>query len=547
MATYGIDLGTTYSCIAYVDDAGRPVVLRNGLEEDTTPSVVFFESATGVVVGRQAKDTAMLEPGLVVSLIKRQMGKEVELEFYEQTHTPESISALILRDLARSARAQTGEPVQDVVISVPAYFGLAEREATRRAGEIAGLNVLNLVAEPVAAALHYDSLAGSAGGERTILVYDLGGGTFDTTVIRLRGDEVQVVCTDGSYALGGADWDRRLVDHLLDELQEARPDADPGSDEQFLQTLASDAERLKKDLSNVESRKYAIRHSGPPVQVEITRTRFESLTSDLLDQTMEITRRTVEAAKARGVERFDEVLLVGGASNMPAVERGLRERFGFAPRLHDPHLAVAKGAALFALIESLHVSDERGGSAAATGAAAGNGAPSKAAIDEVVARTGLSPERVEELARKRVATAVPRAFGTRLLDAGSDDGRYYIDHLLHANDPLPSEVGPKRYATVADNQTAIRIEIYEQAGSRESEELEHNTRIGGSVITDLPPLPKGSPVEVTFHMDEMGRLRVHARELSTGKEMHIELAIGGMDDRAVAAARDAVSGYSVSE
>jgi molecular chaperone DnaK len=542
MATYGIDLGTTYSCIAYVDDAGRPVVLRNGLDEETTPSVVFFESATKVVVGRQAKDTAMLEPGLVVSLIKRQMGKEVELEFYEQTHTPESISALILRDLARSAQGQAGEPVRDVVISVPAYFGISEREATRRAGEIAGLNVLNLVAEPVAAALHYDSLAGAAGGERTILVYDLGGGTFDTTVIRLRSDEVQVVCTDGSHALGGADWDRRLVDHLMDELQEARPDADPGSDEQFLQTLASDAERLKKDLSSLESRKYAIRHSGAPVQVEITRGRFESLTSDLLEQTLEITERTIEAAKARGVERFDEVLLVGGASNMPAVERGLGERFGFAPRLHDPHLAVAKGAALFALISSLRVVPDTGG-----GDPAGNGAAPRATVEEVAARTGLSAERVEELARKRVATVVPRAFGTRLLDADSTDTRYYVDHLLHANDPLPREVGPKRYLTAWDDQTAIRIDIYEQAGSRESRELEHNTRIGGSVITDLPPLPRNSLVDVTFHMDEMGRLRVHARELSTGKEMHIELTIGGMDGRAVEAARDAVSRYSVSE
>ena len=185
MATYGIDLGTTYSCIAYVDTTGRPVVLKSAVGEDTTPSVVYFESPDNVVVGRQAKDSALLAPHLVVELIKRQMGEDVHYSFHGQDHTPESISALILRELANAAQQQTGDEVRDVVITVPAYFGLLEREATRKAGEIAGLNVLDVLAEPVAAALNYQALDQGEGqpGPRHIFIYDLGGGTFDTTEI----------------------------------------------------------------------------------------------------------------------------------------------------------------------------------------------------------------------------------------------------------------------------------------------------------------------------------------------------------------------------
>ena len=213
MAVFGIDLGTTYSCIAMVDDTGRPVVIKNLVGADTTPSVVFFETDTNVVVGQEAKNSARLYPGQVVSLIKRRMGEDLELDFHGERHTPVTVSALILRELAHAAGEVAHVPVTDVVITVPAYFGLKEREATRAAGTAAGLTVLNVVPEPVAAALHYEALGGDR--ERTILVYDLGGGTFDTTVIRLSGDEIRVVCTDGDHHLGGADWDDRIAALLL--------------------------------------------------------------------------------------------------------------------------------------------------------------------------------------------------------------------------------------------------------------------------------------------------------------------------------------------
>src|SRR5580692_422986 len=195
MATYGIDLGTTRSCIAHVDHTGRAVVLKNAIGEETTPSVVYFASPENVVVGKQAKDTALLAPDLVVELVKRRMGEAHPYSFHGQAHTPESISALILRELARAAGEQTAEEVRDVVITVPAYFGLVEREATRKAGLIAGLNVLDVLPEPVAAALDYQAL-GEGTEPRNILVYDLGGGTFDTTVIRVDGDDIHVVCTE---------------------------------------------------------------------------------------------------------------------------------------------------------------------------------------------------------------------------------------------------------------------------------------------------------------------------------------------------------------
>lgn len=209
MAVYGIDLGTTYSCIASIDDVGRPAVQRNLEGTDTTPSVVFFESGENVVVGQTAKDTAVLEPDNVVSLIKRDMGRDVTRPIHGIDFTPEEVSAFILLKLATDARTTTGEETRDVVITVPAYFGVAERDATRKAGRIAGLNVIDIVSEPIAAAITYGVL--NPESDRTILVYDLGGGTFDTTVIALREGHIEVVCTDGDHELGGADWDARLV------------------------------------------------------------------------------------------------------------------------------------------------------------------------------------------------------------------------------------------------------------------------------------------------------------------------------------------------
>jgi molecular chaperone DnaK len=542
MATYGIDLGTTYSCIAHVDKTGRPVVLKNANGEDTTPSVVWFESPGNVVVGRQAKDSAMLFPDLVAQLVKREMGQDVRYRYQGQDHTPESVSALILRELARAAGEQAGETVEDVVITVPAYFGVLEREATRKAGQIAGLNVLDVLAEPVAAALDYQALADSS-GIRHIFVYDLGGGTFDTTVIRIDGHDIQVVCTDGDNHLGGADWDNKIVEFLLHGFTEAHPDLDPGGDEQFLQELATAAEQLKKALSSAMTRRYNARFAGAVAQLELSREELESLTSELLERTMEITERTIATAKEKGVSRFDDVLLVGGMCLMPAIAQNLRDRFGLQARLQDPHLAVAKGAALFALMQKVKVSmlDE--------GAAAGD----RRAAREVADQLGLSIQQVEDLVSKHVATVVPRAFGIKVVDTRDpvfrtdpDRARSYIAHLLTANTALPADAGPETFCTIVDNQREVRLEVWEQAGSVASEEVEHNAHIGEGMLTQLPARPAGAPFEVIFHMTETGLLKVHGREARSGREVRFEIQIGGLDEEQVREAASAVARYEVS-
>nr|WP_062331957.1 Hsp70 family protein [Herbidospora sakaeratensis] len=534
MTTFGIDLGTTYSCIAYVDDSGRAVIAKNAVGEDTTPSVVYFETADNVVVGPEAKRSALLDPDRVVSLVKRSMGQRLDLDFDGARHTPESVSAIILRELARAAAEQTRLEVRDVVITVPAHFGVAEREATRNAGKIAGLNVLNLVPEPVAAALHYEAITGA--GNRTIFVYDLGGGTFDTTVLRIDGTEISVVCTDGDHRLGGADWDARIVDHLLSEFMDANPESAADGSEDFLQGLAIAAEEMKKGLSSARSRRHHVRFDGEAARVELSREEFEELTADLLERTFEITRRTVGLAAERGVTVFDDVLLVGGAGRMPAVAAGLREQFGFEAKLHDPDLAVAKGAARFALIESVKVR------------LPGEDASDNAVVSQVADQLGLDEAEVRMLARKRITTVVPRAFGVKVLKSGPGEAEIHqIAHVLQANTPLPAHLVPHRFRTVYPDQTAILVEIWEQAGAVASAELPDNTKIAEGLVSGFPPLPEHSPLNVTFSMDELGTLRVHAVELTTGKDLRLEVRIEGLSAAEVGLARDTVARYDLRE
>jgi molecular chaperone DnaK len=536
---FGIDLGTTHSCIAWIDETGKPAIIKSALGEDTTPSAVYFESPQSVVVGRAAKDAARMEPDKVAQLVKRDMGRGVEYTYLGARHTPETISALILRELARCAAEHAGTPVRDVVITVPAYVGVAEREATRRAGQIAGLNVLDVLTEPVAAALHYQAAAGpAAGGARTILVYDLGGGTFDTSVIRLDGDATAVICIDGDHELGGADWDDTLTAHLLGRFEAEHPGLSPAADPAFMQDLLISVEQLKKDLSALQSRQFIIRFGGAVTRVELNRAELERLTAHLLDRTVEVTRRTVDQAAARGTEHFDDVLLVGGMTRMPAVARILRDRLGLTARQHEPDLAVAKGAALFALMRTVRP----------------DGETNRGRAEDAAARTGMTVPEVEQLASRRVATVVSRGFGTRSID-GSDPlaltaparARQLVVHLLPANTPLPADTGPYTFVTAIDNQRMVMVEVWEQAGAVESTDPAENRKIGQGLLSNLPPkLPAMSPIEVTFFMSETGRLSVHAREPGSGRDLKFDLQIGDLDSAGLAQARTEVGRYQVS-
>lgn len=550
LRVFGIDLGTTYSAIAYVDETGRPSVCHNADGRDTTPSVVFFENAANVVVGSVAKNSAVSYPDRVVSLIKREMGTDAEFDFDGVRHTPETISALILKQLAQDAATHTHGDVNRVVITVPAYFGMLERDATKNAGRIAGLDVIGIVPEPVAAALHYEATTGAR--DKTILVYDLGGGTFDTTVIRVSETEIEVICTDGNDHLGGADWDMRLRDHLLERFTEqAPPDTDPEDDEEFMQALITTSEEVKRQLSRAESRPVALRGAGVAARIDVTRAQFETLTKDLLDQTIDITRRTLDTLerKAPGTH-IDEVLLVGGATQMPAVTERLTAEFGWSPKLHDPHLAVAKGAALYALGRVVHKEVEQARDEALDTTDADEKAGE--AVRTVALRTGIATETLKTLADKHTSNVLPKAFGVKVVDTTDPDWQdkplyHYVTHLVHANDRLPV-VREAVHRTIYDDQTAVDIELYEQSGAEEGRELDQNKALtdGAGMLGPFPPMPAGSPLDITMRISDEGLLDLSAVERGSGKALNIQVRVSVMSDEQVDRATEIVRGLTVS-
>ncbi len=543
---FGIDLGTTYSAIAYVDETGRPTVCRNDNNAETTPSVVQFETPTNVVVGESAKQSAFIDADSVVSLIKRQMGEDKEYEFHGEVHTPESISALILRRLATDAANYTNGPVEQVVITVPAYFGARQKEATKKAGLIAGLDVVGIVPEPVAAAVHYDLTSG--GADKTVLVYDLGGGTFDTTVIRVSASEITVVCTDGDTNLGGADWDARLRDHVLEcFVAAASPPEPPEDDAEFLQEVANKAEELKKQLSLQESRPVHLRFAGAAARIEVTRAEFETMTADLLDRTIEIARRTLDTLEERSPgATIDEVLLVGGSTRMPMVAARLVKEFGWDPKLHDPELAVAKGAAIFALSRVVYQMQQEAKERSGSDAEAQREAAK--VVTEVARQYGMSEETVKRLSDKKTQGVLPKAFGVRLQDVDNPD-RDYIKHLAFANDPLPTGDRTLPAQTVHHTQTEVLIELYEQAGTVVSEELSANNPLNDASgrITGIPPQPVGESarIDIAMSIDEDGLLQLRATERSTGNDLVLKVAVG-LSTEQLGLAIDTVSKISVS-
>ncbi|HXA59408.1 MAG TPA: Hsp70 family protein [Streptosporangiaceae bacterium] len=526
MAVYGIDLGTTYSCIACIDEVGRPTVLRNLEGTDTTPSVVYFESGDNVIVGQTAKDNAVLEPDNVVSLVKRDMGRDVTRPIHGFEYTPEELSAFILLKLATDARTTTGEEARDVVITVPAYFGAAERDATRKAGRIAGLNVIDIISEPIAAAITYGVL--NPEQDRVILVYDLGGGTFDTTVIALRGGHIEVICTDGDHELGGADWDARLVEFLAERFREEHPDAaDPLDDKQTEQQLRRDAEECKKALTARTSHTVRVMHDGRVAAIEVTREKFEEITKDLLDRTIEITGRTLSTASDKGVNDYHDLVLVGGSTKMPAVVSRLSNELGLDPKLQDPDLAVAKGAALYAFEETFRRLLQLGATDRA---------------EEMASKAGLSAEQQRHIAGRQIKTVASRAFGIVVLDRDTQDEE--VAHLVRANDELPAS-HTEDFFTVHDDQTAADVRVMEQAGSVASSVPADNTEIATGVISVPHGKKAGWPIEVTFTLDASGLLHVTALEKETGQRLELQVDVGGMSEEDVERSRATLSRVQV--
>jgi molecular chaperone DnaK len=554
---FGIDLGTTYSVVGYIDDAGRAAVTRNAYGDDTTPSVVYFETDGNVVVGKPAKEVAGVYPDQVVSLIKRRMGDgDWRRTFFDQEYGPPAISGIILKALAQEAATDTGRPVADVVITVPAYFGLLEKDATRKAGEIAGLNVIGIVPEPVAAALQY----GVSGGEdgTVFLVYDLGGGTFDISLIRLTADSVEVLIVDGNHQLGGADWDQRLFDHIVDETVAQSGDDSLRDDEAMLQELRMQAEQTKQSLSATESKTVIVRTTGTAAKVIVTRADFERMTADLLAQTIEITHRALAQAEEKfpGIaEQLGEVLLVGGSSKMPAVKAALEREFGWSPKLAEPDLAVAKGAALYAAGQTVRYREtDAGGEASADApeSAAGRGLPgpvTEQAIQAIAQETGIAPEDLERLSQRTVVNVLPKSIGVKLVDTekpgwdSDDGGADYIEHLIDAQTQLPFNREPFVASTVVADQSAIQIEIWEQAGALPGRDMSENHALDASgQITGLGPyqLPAGSPVHLDMSVDAEGTVHLQAVEPRSGEKLTLKVRISVLSEEQLAEAKEVV-------
>lgn len=515
----GIDLGTTYSVVAHVSDAGAIEVLENLQGDRLTPSVVYFDRPGSAVVGQDAKNMAHIQPDRVVASIKRHMGKDFLLTFDGQTYRPEAISAVILRALAEGAAAELSVPVADLVavVTVPAYFGVAEREATATAAKIAGLECVDLVAEPVAAALAYGVTSGDRG---TVLVFDLGGGTFDVTVVELAQSGPRVVAVDGSNELGGLNFDERLGELLQQRYVQATSDEEALDDEDFVLRLSAEAEAVKRSLSTRETGSALIEHSGQRSRIAVSREEFETLTADLLGACATVVDRVIAAAAALGSARPSQVVLVGGSTRMPMIREGLERHLGVPVRIGDPDLVVAQGAAIHCRALTAQAAPRIAGSTATT-----------------------STQRL--LGSSPVRSVVPRALGIKLADSHDATGeRIFVNHLIKANTPLPVEGVTATFATILDGQETVRVELMEQAGAVAAPEIEFNRRVLDGELTGLPDnLPGGSPIDIKLSVRLDGRIECVATERSTGRELVLESYVEGVSDAAEAEAqREVVSG-----
>jgi len=530
---FGIDLGTTYSCLAAVDEYGRPAVINNSDSQPTTPSVVMFDSPNEILVGVQAKRNARVRPDNVVSLVKRSIGDpEWRFRAFEQDYSASAISSQILRAMAADASRQTGEEVKDVVITVPAYFGDEERKATKLAGELAGLNVVDIINEPTAAAFAY-GFAQEGSVTETILVYDLGGGTFDTTVIQLADRQITVVATAGDHELGGVDWDERLAIYLAAKFIEEQPGAgDPLDDSYGAQDLISTAEEAKQSLSGRESVDAFVVHNGGRASITIRRSKFEEITTSLLERTIELTRQVLDGASAKGIDRVDRVLLVGGMSKTPAVARRLKEVFNFDSQLADPDLAVAKGAAIYGQkkeLESLVTSDLVAQGKLSLGQSFSEALPDD--LDRALERTagefGLAVSAVSDLVNTQVSNVTSRGFGVEVArDVGTDQHEQYVEFLAHANDNLPISVEQTFYTVMADQQV-VRIRVMEQGTGLESHVLEDNKLIVEGLLEGIPAgHPRGTSVTVTFGMGRDQTIEVTARHSGVDTPLRLRAEIG---------------------
>ena len=526
---FGIDLGTTYSCIARVDDTARAEVIKNNDGDNITPSVVAFEG-DNVIVGADAKAEAVLNPETTVMLVKTLMGKtDFAINYNGEDKTPEEISAFILRKLTQDASEQLGVEVKDVVITCPAYFGTAERTATKNAGKIAGLNVLEIISEPTAAALYYG--CAKEQDEKTILIYDLGGGTFDVTIMRISSDKIEVVCSDGDHDLGGKNWDEMLIGYLANQFVE-KIGYDIEFDEYVKQDLRLKAEKIKKQLTSRSQAGDMLEVMGNREKVSITRDEFDEITFTLLNETLKKTKEVIEVAKNKGYDVIDEILLVGGSTRMPQVKKALSKNFGeIEIKILEPDEAVAKGAAIHAV--NVYVNNQKSLTAEDFESdekvkVVVNGDEKELKAQDYKEELTFLPEMMSIGGNTReIVIATTKSFAVKV---ENKEGVKSCFNMIIKNESMPGgflEVSGN-FSTLHDNQVTVDIEIYENDYMDKYFEVDEDLKIGNAILGLPKNTPAGSPVEITLKLTKEGILEVKGVDKTGNKQVNVKFETKGV-------------------